>query len=220
MSERAYKTPLHVRQKNKRHYMKMLKEGKCGRCGKIDDRTRQGRSMCAACNEKSHAQPKKPLTEERREADNATKREWAKMRRDAGLCVDCGAKDARTINGKCWCLQCSRKRSARARANRNPEHESELRLARKEKRIAAGMCSVCGKPKEEPDKKMCIDCRVKAKYRKEKHKINSGWMPRGVNGKCWQCNKEMAIEGKRLCQSCYDTKVEKLMEVVAKRKSQ
>lgn len=212
------KTPPKIRAKNKRHYMKMLAEGRCCSCGKADDRTRQGRARCAACNEKAH--PKKPRVrkDEERERDNAEKREWARMRKEAHVCVDCGRADKETIGGKSRCLQCLKKRAYRQKQQWDSGHEKELRDARREKWIAEGLCSSCGHEKEEPDKKMCITCRVRAKLRKQKHKIKKGWLPRGANGKCFQCNRVMAIEGKRLCQGCYDKKIETLRIVAARKK--
>lgn len=35
--------------------------------------------------------------------------------------------------------------------------------------------------------------------------------PRGANGYCWQCNKEQAMQGRNLCRSCYEKKVETIM---------
>lgn len=218
MGELPRKTPPAARARNKRHYLKMLAEGRCCQCGKADELTRGGRSRCAACNAKAHKRDKKPLTEEQRAEGNAIKREWAKMRKDAHLCIDCGRKDARTINGKCQCLQCAKKRADRSRELWDYDHEKELREARQARWKAAGLCSNCGHPKEEPDKALCINCRVRAKMRKERHKINNGWLPRGANGKCYQCNRAPAIEGKKLCRECYNKKIATLRANAAKRK--
>lgn len=211
MSENSErKTPLSHLKRNKRHYMKMLVEGRCVDCGGVDDFTKGGRSRCAACNAKHPRPERKVLTQEQRDRDNADKREWAKMRKAAHVCIDCGRQDKRTIGGKCQCLQCAKKRADRRRETRDPEHEKELRKARKARWIAAGLCSNCGHEKEEPDKAMCAACKVKHKLRKAKHQINHGWLPRGANGKCYQCNRAPAIEGKKLCQECYDKKIETL----------
>ena len=211
MSEKAErKTPASKLARNKKHYMQMLVEGRCVNCGGVDDFTRIGRSRCAVCNAKHNRSERKEMTREQRDRENAEKREWAKMRKAAHLCIDCGRQDKRTINGKCQCLQCAKKRSDRRRETRNSEHERELREARTARWKAAGLCSVCGHEKEEPDKAMCAACKVKFKLRKAKAKINHGWLPRGANGKCYQCNRAPAIEGKRLCQACYDKKIETL----------
>ena len=212
MSERTLKTPPKKRASSKRRYMKMLVEGRCVNCGAVDDFTRQGRSRCAVCNAKHHRPAKKAMTPEQRQTDNANKREWAQMRKAAHVCVDCGKQDKRTLDGKCQCLQCAKKRADRRRELRDPQHDKELRAARKAKWKAAGLCTTCGQPKEEADKAMCATCKVKFKLRKAKQKIKEGKLPRGANGKCYQCNRAPAIEGKRLCQACYDKKIETLRE--------
>ena len=54
---------------------------------------------------------------------------------------------------------------------------------------------------------MCDGCaanmRIRAKNKRQEAGVN--W-PRGGNGFCWLCNKRKAIEGKRLCQTCYDSR--------------
>ena len=214
---REYKTSPQRRATNKRHYMKMLKEGRCVDCGKADELTQQGRSRCAVCNEKHKRPVKKTMTQERRDMENANKREWSRMLRTLNLCVDCGRKDGRTLDGKCRCRECANKRAVRRKETWDYEHEKELRDARKQRRIEAGLCTECGGEKEEPDKKMCINCQVRWKMRKERMKLNHGWLPRGANGKCYQCNRAQAIEGKRLCQECYDKKIAILRENGKKR---
>lgn len=209
-SEKILKTPEAHRKRNKRHYMKMLVEGRCVDCGKVDDYTRKGRSRCKICNNRHQRPERKTMTREQRDEENANKREWARMRKEAHLCIECGKQDKRTLNGKCQCLQCAKKKNDRRRETRDPAHEKELREARKARWVEAGRCSQCGGPKEEPDKAMCATCKVKHKMRKTKWQISHGWLPRGANGKCYQCNREQAMEGKKLCPACYAKKIETL----------
>lgn len=173
---------------------------------------RGGRSRCAVCNAKHKRPPRKQRTEEQRQEDNANKREWARMRKKAHLCVYCGAQDKRTLNGASSCLVCATKRSKKRRETWDYNHQKELRDARKQRWREAGLCSECGGEKEEPEKAMCIDCRVRHKMRKAKWKVNHGWLPRGANGICFQCNRVPAMEGKKLCPECYRKKVETLRE--------
>lgn len=211
MSEKTEsKTPVSHLARNKRHYMKMLVEGRCVNCGGVDDFTMAGRSRCAVCNAKHHRPERKVMTQEQRDQENANKREWARMRKAANLCVDCGRKDSRTINGKCHCLQCATKKSKQAKARWNYEHQKELREARTARWKAAGLCSQCGGPREDETKAMCATCRLKYRLRNAKKKIEQGKPPRGANGKCFQCNRAPAIEGKKLCQACYDKKIKTL----------
>ena len=219
MSKETRKTPANHLARNKRHYLKMLAEGRCCTCGQPDDMTRQGRVRCAVCAEKARkGWQHKERTEEQRDRENADRRAWAQMRRDAHVCTECGRQDKRTIAGKSTCLFCATRRNKRQKENWDSEHQRELRRARKERWIAAGLCSQCGHPKEEPDKKMCCSCRVRAKLNEAKRRIKNGKLPRGANGMCWQCNRRPAIEGKKLCRECYEPKVENLRAIAARRK--
>ena len=48
----------------------------------------------------------------------------------------------------------------------------------------------------------CFKCSEKERLRRERRGIS----PR-MSGICYQCNKKPCIEGKKLCQECYDKKV-------------
>lgn len=210
IAKKELKTPKATRARNKRHYIKMLNEGRCVNCGKEDDYTRNGRSRCAACNEKYRYSGKKTMTPEQREQDNANKREWIKMRKDAHVCIYCGKQDRRTINGMSSCLQCGKSRSDYNRKNYDSQHQKELRDARKQRWREAGLCTTCGQPREDEQFVTCATCRVKDKLRLAKQKIKKGKLPRGANGKCFQCNEKKAMDGKKLCPECYAKKIETL----------
>lgn len=113
---------------------------------------------------------------ERVERENKDKRDWWHMRRDAGLCVQCGRKDSRTLNGKATCLYCATHNKELAARNypANREKSNQQAKVRRERWIAAGLCSECGHEKEEPERKMCLTCRVRAKYRKARLKRERG----------------------------------------------
>ena len=118
--------------------------------------------------------------------------------------------DSRTISGKCHCLQCAKKRSARQREQWDYGREKALRDARKARWKAAGLCSNCGGEREDETKAMCATCRLKYQLRTAKRKIKQGKLPRGANGMCFQCMRAPAIEGKKLCRACYEKKIETL----------
>lgn len=110
---REYRTTAAARARNKRHYMKMIAEGRCVNCGKADDFTRQGRARCFSCNAKQHdGQKRKEMTREQRDRANADKREWERMRKEAHVCVACGRMDRRTVAGGGLCLRQLRVRRA------------------------------------------------------------------------------------------------------------
>lgn len=194
---------------NKRAYMRKVAEGRCTNCGKIDDRTLAGHARCEACNIKAHAgKAPKQRTEEQRLQDIENKREWYHMRKNAHVCVQCGRQDKRTLSGMSTCLFCATRRNKNARENRDKARDRETDAARKARWIAAGLCSTCGGEKEEPERAMCINCRVKSRLRYERNKYKNGWKPpRGANGMCWQCNSAPVVNGKKLCPDCYAVKL-------------
>ena len=201
------------KKRQKKYYAEKRKTGRCVTCGKSDERTQKGFVYCEACNVKRY-RPYDPAkrSESRKNAENADKREWAKMRRNAFLCVACGRKDSRTVNGKGLCIYCATRINSAARERRKYKGDVLRAQAksRKEKWEAAGLCSGCGHPKEEPEFKLCCSCRLRYKLNRQRRERERGTMkqPKGENGRCWQCNRAMAMEGKRLCPECYAAKME------------
>ena len=190
------------RARNKRAYLKKQAEGRCVNCGKPDDRTRAGGARCEACNRRNHERQKpRARSEEQRAAENAAKREWRQMRREAHLCVDCGQMDRRTLDGRANCQTCATRRNANKRAHQDHDRANAMDRERRARWEAEGRCTNCGRARDEPGRLMCVDCRVR--MRMQKWRKNGVKPPRGENGRCWQCNKAPAIEGKRLCTECY-----------------
>lgn len=199
------------RARHRRYYAEKRAEKRCVHCGKQDERTLKGYAYCVKCNAMRYKpySERKPRSEEQRQSENADKRTWAKMHRDAGVCVQCGRKDKRTINGKGMCLYCATKvnESARKRRAENADKFNKRGKARREAWVADGKCSCCGHAKEEPDKRMCCSCRTRHKMARIRLKIKKGKQPRGRDGWCWQCNNAPVMEGKKLCKTCYDKKM-------------
>lgn len=191
----------------RKRYLQRISEHRCTRCGTIDDMTLQGRVRCAVCSAKAHQSKPKPLSEEKRAEKNANKREWKKLQNAAHVCIRCGEKDARTLDGRNYCLPCSRYMAKLQKENYDSEHKNALRNARRTEWKAEGLCSRCGGKKEDPDKAMCIDCRVKSRMTHRRQNIKRGIHPRGTGGMCYRCNRVPAIEGKKMCQTCYDKQV-------------
>jgi hypothetical protein len=91
-------------------------------------------------------------------------------------------------------------------------------------RIRLHLCRECGKQDAYTlnGRTRCADCVAKDTERlREKRGYRPAWerqqkptpeinRPRGDNGICWQCNKLPVMDGRHLCQSCYDRKVDVL----------
>lgn len=196
------------RAKAKARYMDRQARGVCVDCGKGDERTRSGKARCAECNEKYH--PKgyvKVRTDEELAEINAERREWYKKKRDLHVCVNCGAQDAKTLDGFAMCRVCAKQRATWSRGHRPESRDLETQRERRQRWKESGLCSNCGAAIKEDGYKTCLNCRVRNKLSKIRMKAKRGAPPRGSNGRCYQCNKRQAMPGKKLCAECYATRL-------------
>ena len=160
------------RKRNIRAYQKKVAEHRCVTCGKQDERTLAGMVYCQVCRDRhrANASPKKPRTQEQRERENANKRDWTARFRSLKACIVCGTKDKRTVNGYGLCAICAAKKRKWGHEHRDLEAERAYAKARRDKWREQGLCTYCGGKRDEPDKMLCTDCRVKARMKKRKRK--------------------------------------------------
>ena len=188
----------------KARYMEKQARGVCVECGKADERTRYGAARCAECNEKYHPKGYTPIrTDEELAEINAGRRTWYKKKRDLHVCVNCGAQDAKTLDGFAMCSICAKRRAAWSRGHRPESRDLETQRERRQRWRESGLCSNCGAEIKEDGYKTCLNCRVRNKLSKIRTKARNGTLPRGTNGRCYQCNKKQALPGKKLCAECY-----------------
>lgn len=150
-----------------------------------------------------------------REQENADRREWRRMLKEAHICRGCRKQDAYTLGGRTYCHECAEKMAEKKREERRRDGGVKNRAIRdswRENSEKNGLCIYCGKRKAMNGKKTCKLCSVKMTEKHRERNIANGmnW-PRGENGYCWQCNKRMAIEGKRLCRECYEVKLKSIV---------
>ena len=139
------------RRKHRQRLATLIRLGLCTRCGKQD--AERGYKQCNPCrkarvNRTSHGRQVKRDSRRAKRADH----------RQRGICTDC---DLPAVTGTTLCLAHLRKK--RASADR-----------RRKKLRHAGLCVVCGKPKQEEDRSHCIACRKRqaayvAKQRRKEH---------------------------------------------------
>ena len=105
---------------------------------------REGR--CGPCSKKNSDAIKTAYEGKRDKVAAGRRQEQARHQRraEAGLCVRCGTVSP--TKGQTVCSEC-----IHARGDRNKERVSE--------RIATGVCTGCGKPKELEKYKTCVACR-------------------------------------------------------------
>lgn len=125
------------------------------------------------------------------------------------LCVRCKNEDAYTMNGRSLCQDCAQKDKDRKRRDNSTEEARQKRCEQRRKLVQRHIenheCTVCGKKlQDDCHYKRCDSCRYYNKMRQRTSKT----FTRGLFGVCWQCNKEPCATGKKLCQSCYEKRVE------------
>ena len=194
----------------------------CPRCGQR--RPEPGRSLCAVCNEKqnaaSRARDARLRTEGKPRRDPARSREYERARSRriaaeriaAGLCTGCGKSQAepeRRLCGECGEHRraAERERYAEARARGELYGGKPVGVKRKaagaasrkrrEARIAAGVCTRCGRHPPIEGGTECQSCRDIRRARERKQ-----WAERRAAGECGKCGVTVAA-GSR-CEPCLE----------------
>lgn len=153
--------------RNKRSYQKKRDEHRCVCCGKPDERTLRGLAYCKECTERhrANASPRKKRTPEQNAEENQNKREWHARCKELQICIRCGNKDKRTVNGLAMCAICAAKANMSHRRNYDVVAMRAYGKARRDAWREQGRCTYCGGKKEDADKRLCIDCQVRARLR-------------------------------------------------------
>lgn len=172
-------------------YWKYIAQGRCGQCGKPNDR--EDRAVCSECAKKDveiHTQ----------------NRIWY---REHGICPRCGKNIL--MGQEKSCVEC-RAKDAEAKAKereRNPEkaREAVRKCQNKayEERKEQGLCPHCGK--KNPDKRFitCPMCRAKAR---DRHSPKTLREEREKAGLCIWCNNPVKV-GYKICEKHYQMNCEK-----------
>ena len=130
--------------------------------------------------------------------------------KELGFCTACRKRKA--VSGKVRCSECIEKGKKQKRIY-GAEHKEHISTYAKEyskrtyeERKADGVCVRCGKREPEAGKWSCTEClRKQAQYRKDSF-LRNGGMPRWLAADllyCTVCKRNTAIEGKKVCDSCY-----------------
>jgi len=151
---------------------------------------------------------------------NERQRVWQRENRQmlvkCHLCRDCGKQDAHTMAGHSFCYECNEKRNAWARAYRekNRERENAKRREKYAQRKTQHLCASCGREMLITDKHCkCPRCRGD-----EYKRYVTKYIPKRVGNVCFQCCTNPPLDGKKLCQSCYDKNLVKLQKALTVRK--
>lgn len=120
-------------------------------------------------------------------------------------CFKCGEQDAFTLNGRRFCADCIYEINEKHRAAyaRNPDRVNAYGRKHRQKMISERRCAACGKPLPESERhKNCAACRAKQAARFIER--TGGLKMRTENGLCYRCQKNPIMEGRTICESCYE----------------
>ena len=128
-------------------------------------------------------------------------------RRNRHRCLNCGERDAYTLNGRVQCAECAQNERIRRR-EKYPMHNERDNRKRRElyaQRKAEGICTRCGKRLAGTQNLMCDICAAAQKVRQKKDARKKGIMSREEArdlGICIRCMKAEARPGYSLCADC------------------
>lgn len=88
------------------HYIERKAAGVCVKCGKADEHTREGRTLCSVCQRRQYLRAMPKISS------------LYMDRRAVNRCVRCGAQDERTQAGRCECLACVERRKMQRETKR------------------------------------------------------------------------------------------------------
>lgn len=123
-------------------------------------------------------------------------------RKRAHMCTYCGKQDAYTLAGRHCCYECAERRREKYEKGvyeRRKEEKLKKWKEKYESRKEQGLCPRCGR-KAARGKTWCERCL--AKRRK-----GAAYIPEGY---CTSCKKNLAMDGRKLCERCYKAACENL----------
>ncbi len=181
------------KERGKTRYKRLRESGLCTSCGKHNPTPE--RSMCPECRERKNAN--------RRDNNSYFKR--------IGMCCRCHNNPAEPNKVLCAeCAESDRLYSKQYHATEQSKQRSkEQKQLLKVERLSNNLCPKCGKRKAYKGG-LCIYCRGYLKRYRSKNQTGidrSEWI---AFGKCYCCGSESLLSGKKVCASCYDTRLKTL----------
>lgn len=126
-----------------------------------------------------------------------------------GICTHCRKNKAQT--GKTLCLDCLvQNRTYKKKYDRDKQRmtDKNKRKWRKEQ----GLCVNCGRLPQYHGL-LCSHCYGTVLRRKEREKNNLTRSELPKYGICYCCCKNPVIEGKKVCKSCYETRLNSIHKI-------
>lgn len=205
MGKTNYNAEYREAEKRAERYQRLKSEHRCTFCGKQDDRTLSGKTLCIIC-----ASKKDQYYARNKEKIKQRHQDFFKFLKDHHLCIYCHRKDAYTLSGRAVCSVCAEKR----RNEMNKRYDSRVNAIRcrnyRDSKKRAGLCVACGKRPPVPGKVLCSECALDQKLRYRRRKDADP--ERNGFGYCPMCKTRHPMPSKKVCYECR----EKLMNNLEK----
>lgn len=207
------------------HWLK--EHGICVKCG--SEKAAKGKVRCEKCLEKGriYLQENRAKYEnyknQRKERQKAYAHERYYRRKEHGICVQCGKKQA--VKGKVYCKMCAANKREYTNAlyrskivedenfkNRYYEMAKKYSKKTRQYRSENHLCTMCGKPLADNDNhKKCSTCRAKVREKNYQWRIKNGLKTHEdrISGDyCYRCLKPLEnpdrTKGAQLCERCLE----------------
>ena len=172
-------------------YQELKDKGLCVKCAKPNPDT--PKSMCPECAKK-HSQRRK----ENREY-------WRRI----GFCTKCGKNAAEPEKLMCYeCLGAINDRYY-AQKEKSVTNREKDKIRKRNKALQNkenGLCYKCGK-RVVRDGGLCQYCKAYLKRYRDKNRQSIERSERVSYGICYICGKNKLIENKKVCATCYETRL-------------
>lgn len=134
--------------------------------------------------------------------------------KDNNICVRCRHARAEPNRVMCWkCIE-KEKEYDRNKREKNKE-ECKKRDNKKYKRLKEqGICTYCKHEKAEKGKTKCKKCLAIIRNRRNSKKNGIDRSERVSYGLCYTCGKNKLMEGKRVCEICYQKRIDSISKIM------
>lgn len=195
-------------EKERRKYKAYKDDGLCVRCHK--NPAMQGKTECEACAEDR----KKKETED------------YYFYKSIGICIRCHKYMA--AHGNTRCEMCAAKEAEISKKkfdslSREEKKECnkkrwETRKKKEDARRSMGICVKCGRPLARTSSRLCLEHLLEERRKCERHRqANRGNRLAHMERKelpsygiCYKCCKNPVMEGKKVCETCYESNLRAL----------
>lgn len=129
--------------------------------------------------------------------------------KEQGICTHCRKNKAES--GKTLCLECLIQNRT-YKKKYNPDKQRLIDKKKREERKAMGLCVNCGR-RPQYHGLLCSHCYTTVLKRKQKKKSRLLRSELPSYGICYICCTNPVLDGKKVCESCYQTRLNSIQKI-------